>query len=196
MAAIPKPLALALRDLYDIRYAVETGTYKMWGTAWLAEEFLHVWTIEMDEKHYQGAIRRSGEFPNVKFMHGDSRQVLPEALAELDAPALLWLDAHWCGGASPDTPPEYECPLEAELRAVRANVEATGRHHFIFIDDARCFMGRPEYPHRIEEWPSLTHIIALAPPGYVVDVYQDAIICLPAFAAPVALAWRIAPCAS
>ena len=57
-------------------------------------------TIELSDKLYQLALKRFSDTPAVECRHGDSGEILGRVLAELNAPALLWLDGHWSGGVT------------------------------------------------------------------------------------------------
>ena len=182
---IPEKLALSLRDRHGITTAIETGTYKAQTTRFLAENFANVYSIEMDEGWFNRARQVLNDLFNVTLLCGDSRQVLAQLLPTIKSPALLWLDAHWCGGAREDQLPEDECPLREELDAIRAD----GRSHYILIDDARLFVGRPEYPHNPELWPTWDEVQALLPADNYTIVHNDVIVSVPMIAANAVKAW-------
>jgi hypothetical protein len=187
---IPEALALALHDAHDIKYAIETGTYKANTTRFLGEHFDRVWSIEMDENWHKRAILVLKNQTNVTLVLGDSRFKLREVLQELDGPALLWLDAHWCGGARPEQAPEEECPLREELYAIRENDNS----HYILIDDARLFTGRPNYPHNPDLWPTWDGgVQALLPERYHTIIHNDVIVSVPQLAKGTVETWRCTP---
>ena len=88
---------LALRDQYDVHAFIETGTFKMGTTLLVQPYFDRIITIEAYFPRWQNNLAKLGnEVPsNTAFWFGDSRALLAEALDEIDAPCLLWLDAHW-----------------------------------------------------------------------------------------------------
>ena len=98
---------LNLRDKYNIKNVVETGTYKGNTTKWLARFFQGVYTIEIDINYVNDAIANCAEYNNkIKFLHGDSSILLPEVLDKInDDNVIIFLDAHR----------RDEYPLEKEL---------------------------------------------------------------------------------
>jgi len=175
---IPKELALKIRDAAGLEVFIETGTYKAGSLRWAAAYFERVVSIESYERWYTRAVKICADtgLDNITLMLGDSRTKLPEALATTDAPALLWLDAHWCIGKQESTGTLGECPLKEELRAARD----CGIRHYILIDDARLFTNVPPMPHDPDQWPTLDEIWKLLPPNYNVEIVDDVIVALPA----------------
>jgi len=165
----PTELALKLRDELGLKWFVETGTYKCGTTIWAAQNFEHVATIEMHEPRYLKNLPVLEKFENVKAICGDSRTELRKNLP--DEPALLWLDAHWCGNYEISVGSPGECPLMEELQAVR-------EFDAVLIDDARLFTGRPERPHDPQQWPTYEQIKA-ALPGRYFTIIEDVIVALP-----------------
>src|SRR5580658_3226104 len=87
-------LVLALKSRFGISAFVETGTCQGDATAWAAQNFERVWTIEIRADHQAQARQRTGEPPNVRFLLGNSAEKLTEVCVDLGAPAIFWLDAH------------------------------------------------------------------------------------------------------
>jgi hypothetical protein len=172
---IPEQLALFLRNFCGLSCAIETGTWKGESTAWLALNFDRVWSIELDVGWYNRAVQTlGGELSNLTLIHGNSAEKLKGALDECGERALLWLDAHWCGGAQKGHKQDEECPLRDELAAIHNSAES----HVVLIDDARLFTGVPEYPHNPNHWPTLDEIVMLLPEMYRVMIYRDVIVCV------------------
>ncbi len=113
--------------------------------------------------------------------NGDTRTFLEGMVTRLQSPALVWLDAHWCG--SPETHGvEGECPLLGELEILAA----APVEHFILIDDARLFLAPPDQPHDFRAWPSIRDVLTspcLRNERYHVDIEDDVITAVPAGAA-------------
>jgi hypothetical protein len=169
-----KELGCALRDEFNIATFVETGTYKANTTRWASERFKRVITIEAHRPYFDKAAHKlSGR--NIEFRFGDSRQVLPRAIKGLPDPALVWLDAHWCGDHEQALGTLGECPLKEELAALRAGKV----RHFILIDDARLFVSPPPKPHDPEQWPTFEEVKALLPEDYFITIWNDVIIAVP-----------------
>lgn len=163
--------ALELRNRYGLRYFVETGTYKGGTASLAAQHFEWVYTIEGYKPRYDKlqAALGSQRPANVAFLFGDSRRELARVLATINAPALLWLDAHWIGDAVTAHELGDECPLREELEAVLASAYAD--QHAIMIDDARLFTSPPDYPHDPAQWLTYGEIERLLAPRkpYICD---------------------------
>ncbi len=178
----PADLITQLRDAFVIETFVETGTYRADTAIWAAGVFKNVITIEGSAKVFNFALGRLRELSNVRALQGDTRALLPAVLSSLVAPAVLWLDAHWCGG------PTYgyegqECPLLDELRLIHQSPS----HHFLLIDDARLFLAPPPFPHRAEHWPTIEQVLDAIHGKrheYHVVVFEDVIIAVPPAAKP------------
>jgi len=175
----PQELILQLKERYALTHFVETGTYRGDTAAWAASHFERVITIEGSRKLYDLAVQRHTGVRNVEFLLGDSRSLLPSVIARLPAPAIVWLDSHWCGGESYGM--EDQCPLLDELRTIH-QAETT---HFLFVDDARLFESPPPLPNRIEDWPSIDRVVGALQArdgGYYITVHEDVIIAVPEYA--------------
>lgn len=145
---------------------VETGTYLGHTTFLIASLGVEVDTIELGENHYSRAQRDFADNPRVRCHFGDSTDVLPKILAELQQPALFWLDGHYSAG---DTAlGKKTTPIEEELFALR---EHPIRDHIILVDDIRGFGGNG-YP----EVAWLAERLAEIVPGAKVELKNDALI--------------------
>ena len=128
---------------HGLRILVETGTY-MGETAWaLKRDFDRIETIELEPTLARLAGIRFRRTRNVRVHEGDSATVLPQILATLDAPALIWLDAH---PSTDRTARGGPIPLRSEIAAIAAHRVAG---HVVLIDDLQ-HMGQPGYPSREE----------------------------------------------
>lgn len=173
---VPEPLALWMRDRFDARTFVETGTHAGGTASWASRHFDSVVSIEAHEGFYKAAREKHGGIANLRLVHGNSRTALAPVLEELKTPAVLWLDAHWSSGGTFGE--GSECPLLDELRYVNASTP----DHLVLIDDARLFLAPPPPPSRVEEWPDLKAVLqALSPPERprYVAVYEDVIVGVP-----------------
>lgn len=170
---------IALAAQYGIRHFIETGTWKGGTCTWAAQHFERVITIEADRGRFEKtASHFAGVYPNLSFWYGDSRAILGRALAEMDAPCLIWADAHWVGGGAHQAHEiGDECPLEQELEAVNASKYAA--QHVILIDDARLFTAPPPYPHDPSQWLTYAEIQALLGDERDVFIEDDVIYGLP-----------------
>jgi hypothetical protein len=155
---------------YGLRLFVESGTANGDTPAYLAPFFDHLWTIERDGRLFALAVERFMG-TNVTPLHGDSGQLLPGLLAQLDRPALFWLDGHRCGGESgPD-----DTPLLDELAAIFVSP----LRHVVLIDDARLLGGMSHYGEW--DWPHIDVVRAMAEAaGYTFEMDDDIIRLVPA----------------
>lgn len=173
---IPKQLVSQIKNIYNIETFIETGTYKGKTTSWAALHFKEVYTVENSEVLYGNAVKALSKFPNVKCFFGNSAEKLGEILNALKAPAILWLDAHWCGG---DTYGEAdECPLIREIELVNNSPF----EHVIIIDDARYFSKPPAQTHKSSEWPGLNELIPALneKKNYYTFISEDVLVAVPA----------------
>lgn len=154
---------------YRPRYFIETGTCHGDTPAALTGEFDRLFTIELSSAFFAAAQRRF-EGTNVTCLHGDSAQILPAVLAELDGPALIWLDGHWSGGNTARG--SIDTPVVAELEAIFA----AAHRHIVVVDDARLFGGMTHHTEEFADYPDVEWITKLAKRhDYVIEVRDDMI---------------------
>lgn len=133
-SAEDKLLALAdYRDRYGLKTMVETGLYLGRGSG-MSLNFPRYIVIDQDQSNCDSA-RAAGFDARC----GDSGDLLPGVLAELDGPALIWLDAH---GVADDFPGFPDFPLFRELVAIADDPYA----HVVLIDDIEMMKGGSESP--------------------------------------------------
>src|ERR1041385_6529166 len=73
---------------YPNAYFIETGTALGNGVqAALSFGFERIYSIELAPHYYQSSCQRFASFPNVTLFQGDSLDVLPKILKQVDAPA-------------------------------------------------------------------------------------------------------------
>jgi len=152
---IPKQLALMARGQFEVRNFVETGTFEGDTSAWAAEHFDRVLTVELDRQRFTTAETRFQGNPKVQCFQGSSAAVLAQIVPLLNRqPALFFLDAHWMADSSTA---EDECPVAAEIEAINAS----GIEAFIIVDDARFYLAPPHKPLNPDAWPPLDRLIPL-----------------------------------
>lgn len=141
----PQTVKWKVIDEYAVRYRlkhfVETGTYLGHTLYAMRERFDVLHSIELSQALYDNAQRRFRRTPNVRLWLGDSAKVLPEVLAQLERPALFWLDGHYSEGITARG--DKDTPILEELSAIFTHPV---RGHVVLIDDARCFTGQNDYP--------------------------------------------------
>lgn len=160
-----------LRDFgqrLGLKTLIETGTNDG-GTPWeLQRDFQEIYTIELGRQQWAAAKKRFAGLPHIHCLLGDSGVVLPEVLAKITEPALLWLDGHTSGGATARGP--KDTPIVEELEAVFRS----GIDHVVLVDDARLFAGMPGAGEW--DWPHVDVIKEIAARvGYQFEILDDII---------------------
>lgn len=153
---LPHNLVADLSRALGITVAIETGTYRGDSARKLSETVQRVVSIELSEDLHEAAKDTLADLVNVTLLHGSSADVLPRVVADLDGPAIYWLDGHWCGeaGTRSDGP---QCPVMEEIAAIDAGEHAA--RSCILIDDARLHLGPPPPPFRREDWPTIAEVV-------------------------------------
>lgn len=146
---------------------VETGTYKGKMVYAVMPYIDRIYSIELDETHYQNARRRFAGYPEIHILQGQSGEVLPQILKTIDQPCLFWLDAHYSGGSTAKG--DMETPIMQEMECILNHPQR--EKHVILIDDARCFIGEDDYP----SLESLKKLIREAHPDWIFEVANDII---------------------
>jgi hypothetical protein len=118
-------------EIYGLSVFVETGTFLGDMVAAVASTFERCITIELSVDLWRRASARLQSLGGVTCLNGDSSVVLRDVLAEIEGPALFWLDAHASGGQTADAGRD---PIQDELRMIFGLGD---RNHVILIDDAR-----------------------------------------------------------
>jgi len=150
---VPVKLTEILKDKYKVKTFVETGTYMGGTTLWAAQRFEKVITVENSKAIFEKTSSLHKDKKNIEFLFGNSKDHLKSIVAELDSPAIFWLDAHWSGGETYGI--EDECPIIKEIETINNSAH----NHIILIDDARLFMKPPPLPHKAEQWADISQII-------------------------------------
>lgn len=159
-------------DAYGIEVFIETGTAGGESVRVAAEIFKVCHTIEIVEG------RPEGEFPeNVSLYTGDSAELL-RSVASLHKGQriVFWLDAHWSENYEAPDDVVVECPLLAEIHAIK------GHDCLILIDDARLFLGPHPWPCDYRIWPSFMDVFIKLHecfPRHTVTVIDDYIVAVP-----------------
>lgn len=184
------------RDLHPGRgvpgremWFLETGTLRGVSARLAASWGWRVWTAEADVPVYRKLFSDPvgpGALPaNIMpfCLHGDDMLALwfQEGRdigghpADHD-PALIWLDAHWCGPHS-NTLADPQCSLRDELSELA--FWFASRACVILIDDARMFTRLPLPPELDpKQWPVLAEIRGRLPHHDVTE-RDDVLVCLP-----------------
>jgi hypothetical protein len=150
---------------YEIRVFVETGTYLGDMVAAVSGDFDRIYSIELNEDLFNHAAKKFAGYDPVTILHGDSFQVMPEILRQVDVPCLFWLDGHY---SSVNAEKEKKTSILEELKQICAHPI---KNHVILIDDARLFTGKNDYP-TIE---FLKAFVKSTLPNYEFDAHNDII---------------------
>ncbi len=120
----------------DIKYFLETGTYKGDSSRAASKIFHGVHTIEILENLYEESKNKALEMgiSNIVHYHGDTIKLLPGIVKNLQAPTFFFLDAHQSG---PDTSNNGKwVPLLEELDLILNDIN----YPCIFcLDDVRLW---------------------------------------------------------
>ena len=125
------------RDRYGLKTMVETGLYLGRGSG-MSLNFPRYIVIDHQQSNCDSA-----QADGFDTRCGDSGDLLPGVLAELDGPALIWLDAH---GVDDDFPGFPDFPLFRELAAIAICAGPNSSDHVVLIDDIEMMKGGAESP--------------------------------------------------
>ena len=139
---IPRELVLSLKKRYCTNDFFETGTLEGHTSAWAAEHFFRVTTV--DVVAHPNAEANLKPFHNVRrHIDRSERLIVTESFLY---PTLFWLDAHT----------DEHCPVLAEIDAINrsesqrlmAAINRSDADHVILVDDARLFDALTAWPHK------------------------------------------------
>lgn len=128
------------RKKYHLSTLIETGTYMGAMVEAQRTYFKNIISIEVSEELYKIAKINFKKFNNINLFNGDSGEIMPAVLKNINEPCLFWLDGHYSSGVTGKG--ELNTPIFKELNAIFAN----NKNHIILIDDARLFVGKDDYP--------------------------------------------------
>jgi len=141
----------AVSDTFD--NFVETGSLYGHTSIFASYFFKSVYTIELSQILYDYLKPVTTARKNLKVKFGNSADVLPEIIRNLNGPTVFFLDAHWSGDSSVDfskggwsgypsdtahlgstqTPnPEEQKPIKSEFKSIFDNFQSAA---LIIIDD-------------------------------------------------------------
>lgn len=163
---VPEKETEFLKKSLELDVFVEGGTYRGETAKKMSDSFRKVYTIEKSDVMHGIAKENLENVSNVTMLKGDTREHLADILDNNDN-ILFWLDAHWSGGDTYGE--EDECPLVEELEIIFEYP----KNYVILIDDARLFLSPPPYPHKFQNWPSLTDIMKTLPNKWEIIEYED-----------------------
>ena len=156
-------------DDSGLRVMVETGLYGGGGSGMNFTARLDLYVIvDKDEENCRIA-RDNYPPPLTTVLCGDSGVLMPRVLADLQGPALFWLDAHLVVDIDEtEALDEWPCPLLAELDALNGWLYAP--ESTVLIDDVRLFGSYG--------WPARSQVLASLD-AWTVEDRDDVIRCTP-----------------
>lgn len=138
--ALSTEIIRPLSKIVGAQLFIETGTYLGDTTASMRELFDRVVSIELSEELYTAAKKRFEGDANVVLLQGNSPDRLQDALNLAGGqPSLIWLDAHWSGGATAKA--DENTPIMTELQVIEK--KGSGQD-VILVDDIRYFIDLPK----------------------------------------------------
>jgi hypothetical protein len=143
---------------------VETGTFEGETALQASRSFARVDTIELDPGYYHAAVAKLAGSPATCHL-GDSRDVLPKLLPEDSRGLLVWLDAHYSGGATAGA--DDPCPIFGELEVLLPRRKPDNT--IVAMDDARLFTG-------LDGYPRLDQVAAVLEAGWSWAIIDDVIV--------------------
>ncbi len=123
---------------------IETGTYKG-GSVELAIQcnFKKIYTIDISTQHKtlcESKFQSEIQSKQIELLFGDTIDVLPNIVNNLNDSSLFWLDSHFDIHA--DIRGKYDCPILHELDIIQSSKI---KSHTIMIDDLRIFKRQTEW---------------------------------------------------
>lgn len=181
---------LQLKDLFRAKYFVETGTFLGGTTMHAADVFNSVYTIELSEALHKKALRNFKHYNNIKAYCGDSGQILPQVIHNIESQinesndlnfsVIFFLDAHFSG--FPTALGSINTPIKSELNLLlRSSIE----NLVILIDDLRCFdtnASNIQSDACLRGYPDVNELVDLilkARSNYKIVVFGDSLLAYP-----------------
>jgi hypothetical protein len=162
-----KPLAVkTFAQKYGVRVFIETGTFLGDMVAAVTSDFDRIYSIELSEDLFNQVAKKFAGYNHITILHGDSFQVLPGILRQINVPCLFWLDGHYSSENAEKG--RGKSSIILELKQIYAHPI---KNHVILIDDARLFTGKNDYP-TIE---FLKAFVKSVLPYYEFDIHNDII---------------------
>lgn len=129
------PCESSIFQKYLNHYFVETGSYMGDGISnAINAGFQEIISIELSDRYYHLCKNKFQKHSNIRIYHGDSHEVLPDIIYDINMPITFWLDGHYsCGDTALG---KYWAPLMQELDIIKKHKINT---HTIMIDDMRCW---------------------------------------------------------
>jgi hypothetical protein len=156
----------------NVKNFVETGTYKADTTILASKFFDNVYTTEIIDDLYNDAIKRADSegINNIKFMLGDSVNLLEEIMTEIQGNAtVFFLDAHISGSDS-GWNLKQRVPLLEELNVIlKHKLEPS----VFILDDMRFWKGKENQVWDWEHISDMNIIKIFIDNGYKINSFYE-----------------------
>lgn len=117
---------------YALEIFIESGTYLGDMINAVKNDFVQIYSIELDSRLFQRAKKRFRQFSHISILEGNSSQILPKLLTKINSPCLFWLDAHYSEGIT-----AKGSEITPILNEVQAILSWYHEGTVILIDDAK-----------------------------------------------------------
>ena len=151
---------------FGLQVLIETGTYLGDTVEASKDQFRRIYSIELSMDLAKLTKKRFQQEAHITILQGDSEEVLPAILSEIQGPCLFWLDGHYSEGIT--ALGKSVTPILGELETILAHPV---QDHVLLIDDARNFRHENSHP-TLEE---LHTFVADRRPDLLFEVKDDII---------------------
>lgn len=160
----------AIRELANIDLLVETGTGAGISVSWALKcGFREIHSIEIEERLYHHNLTQFANHASVNLHFGESAALLESVVSRVQGKKLVYLDAHFVGGADFGMTPYGQAtaapesfPLLDELMALQGHF---GNGDILVVDDARMYQEGGfqlgECPEFARQWDKQADLEAL-----------------------------------
>lgn len=129
-----------IKNQYNFKVFVETGSFKGDMIRKQLNSFKRIFSIEFLPAFYFPLKEEFKEKKHVELIQGNSGDVLPSLLQQIEEPCIFWLDAHLQVGKPNGS--KIDAPVKDEIDAILSHPFK----NIVLIDDARYFNGSLNYP--------------------------------------------------
>jgi len=124
---------LKLRDLFNVRIFVETGTFRGCNAKLYSGFFDKVFTCEVDKENYEYSAKKLSKYENIEVINEDSAKFLRRLISDMTI--IFYLDAHFY-----DPELDEKFVILRELEALRSR-----KNSIIIIHDFDNNLGHITY---------------------------------------------------